>query len=203
MENKHRNQQTNVTVNLNAEQKSHETPQQNRRRCNYVIAAIHRGCLQGKRVNPFPQATEKEGHPQLYQNRADQNDNCQHREIHCLRMNDLFYRGFHQLHADNQNQHCHHQPRKIFISGVSIGMVCVRRLLCQTKAKESHHRGGCIRKVIHRIGNNRNRARQKPCHKLAEKQKPIAENADHTRQLTYIGTHLRILRIRIIFYKKP
>lgn len=74
-------------------------------------------------------------------------------------MNDLFHGGFHQLHADNQNQHCHHQPRKIFISGVSIGMVCVRRLLCQTKAKERHHRGGCIRKVIHRIGNNRNRAR--------------------------------------------
>ena len=55
----------------------------------------------------------------------------------------------------NYHDHCRHgKTRQIFISGMAIGMIFIRRLLRQLKTDECYNSAGCIGQVIHSIRRN-------------------------------------------------
>ena len=117
-------------------------------------------------------------------------------------MQDLFQAALGQLHADDQNHHCHRQPGQVLIAGVAIGVVVVGRFCCQLKAQQADHAGGRIRQVVQCVRHNGNAAEHRARRKLAQCQQQIAENAHAAGQFSVIGAHGRVVGLLVILHKQ-
>lgn len=88
------------------------------------------------------QPGKEPGHPQLPQNRDDEHPKDHRRSVHRLGVEDLPHRGLGQVRPDHQDQRSHHQAGDVFIPGVAVGVVGIRRLLGHAEPQQGHHRGG-------------------------------------------------------------
>ena len=90
---------------------------------------------------------------------------------------DFLKAGPGQLEADDDDQRSHGQPGKVFIPGMAVGMVLVRRTLCQTEAKQGDDGAGGVGQVVHGVGGNGHGMGGQAHDELAGEQQQVAENA--------------------------
>ena len=81
------------------------------------------------------------------------------------------------------------QPGQIFVPGMAVGMLRVRRTGPQFEAHQADDVGAGIRQVIHTVGHNGNAAGQRADGGFSRKKQQVADDADNARQIAVGGTH--------------
>ena len=195
-EDEQRDEQPDVSVDLQSRQLPDDAREQDCARRDHVIAAVGG-------ADPPTELPVEDGHPELDQNGTDQNDDDQRRKLHGLRMQDLADRAFDQLHADDQDQNRHGQARQVFHARMAVGMLVVGRAGGQLESNERHDRAGRVRQVVDGVRRDRYAPGDRPGQKLEREQQKIADDAGHAREPAVSGADRRVGSVRGMFYKEP
>ena len=170
---------------------------------DHIVPAVHRGGLEGGGLDVPAQPGKEPGHPQLPQNRDDEHPKDHRRSVHRLGVEDLPHRGLGQVRPDHQDQRGHHQAGDVFIPGVAVGVVGIRRLLGHAEPQQGHHRGGRVREVVHPVGHKGHRPGKHPRQHLAQAQQGVAQDAHHPRQLSHRQADGGGVRVLGVLHEQP
>ena len=102
--------------------------------------------------------------------------------------------GFCQIGADQQDQSRDHEAGYIFVAGVAVGMISVRRLLRHAEPQQRHQRRGSVRQIVDGVGDDRDRAGKQTGDKFSQEQQEIAYDSRHSRQLSDGGVNGGLIR---------
>ena len=119
------------------------------RRCrDHIVAAVR--CCGHKHlgIDHAANAAVEGSHPKLYQDRCRQHRHAQPAERCDLRLPDLAKALFAQLQTDDQDHHRNSQSGNVFIAGMAVGMLGIRRGAAQLKAHQTDHIAAGVRQVV-------------------------------------------------------
>ena len=116
------------------------TSQKNSNRGYNIISAVCRCCFQSCRIYFSAHIPVKHGHPHFNYSRTKQQDKYKKRKFRSFRVQYFLNGRTQQIYSHNKNKYRYHNTRKIFVSGMTVWMVFIRRLLRKTKSHQSHCR---------------------------------------------------------------
>ena len=111
-------------------------------------------------------------------------------------MENLIQRGFRQLYSHEHNNKGYDQPGHILDSAVAERMLVVGRLAGHLKAQKADDAGASVGQVIDAVGNNRNRAGQKPRGDFGGAEQGVAENTHNAAYHAVSLPHSRAFHVR-------
>ena len=102
-------------------------------------------------------------------------------------MEDFHHRFLAQRKPDGQDGDADHQPGKVFVPGVAVGVLGVRGLGGQPEADEADDVGRSVRQVVQSICHDGDGAEQGAGNQFADAEQQIAGHADQAGQVAVGG----------------
>ena len=156
-------------------------------RGQHVVAAVGSGGKQRLGGDALPYGAVEAAHPELDGDGSSQHTDAEPTEDDGCGVEDFHHRFLAQRKPDGQDGDADHQPGKVFVPGVAVGVLGVRGLGGQPEADEADDVGRSVGQVVQSICHDGDGAEQGAGNQFADAEQQIAGHADQAGQVAVGG----------------
>ena len=167
-----------------------------------VREAVGGGRAHHGRVDAGRQAAVKEAEPELDENGKAKHRNGDPTPLGRRWREDLSDRLAQQLKTDQKDQEGDDHRGHVFDPRVTEGMLAVGRLCRDAEGDQRDDLRARVGKVVHGVGHDGDRARERAHEKLGDKEQKIEQNARNARQRSVAAAHTGLAHVFVILHKK-